>query len=304
MGKCEKDNQISINFENIPPNNLITITPGQNHVVYVTVVGVGDYVRWVKEPEGYLPPGVSQEYNNLVIQNARPEISGNYTCYITTPNGRLEKVLVINIPRETVRQPPVIYSPNQRVIKISRGEAFSLECSAIGDPTPSVRIEPPKNSYISEFRSPFLENQHQTEAKFQINYFTEANAGTYYCIADNGIQTVERFDVELKTGYPPFIQIYPKDIEAYEGSSLTINYTITGTQPVQIKVKLYSATVQGEQIESITIDKDTNTIMIRQINKNMEGQYLIEASNDYGSVQDYFSLRVLESKFLFLKKIG
>lgn len=300
MGQCEKDNQISINFENIPPNNVITLTPGQNHVVYVSVVGVGDYVRWVKEPEGYLPAGVSQEYNNLVIQNARPEISGNYTCYILTPNGRLEKVLVINIPREPIRQPPVIYSPNPRKIIVNRGEPFSLECSAIGDPRPSVRIESPKNFDYAEIRLPFAEMQEQSQAKFQVNYFTEANAGTYYCIADNGIQVVERFEVELKTGYPPFIQIYPKDIEAYEGSSLTINYTITGTQPVRIKVKLYSATVQGEQIESITVDKDSNTIMIRQITKDMEGQYLIEASNDYGSVQDYFSLRVLESKLFFI----
>lgn len=242
-----------------------------------------------------MPNGVSQEKDNLVITNARPEISGNYTCLIITPNGEVRKVLVINIPRETVRQPPRIYSQTPRRQSIRLGEPFVLECSAIGDPRPRVRIEPPPSRLISEFRA---QQPESSEARYQINYFTEDNAGTYYCIADNGIQAIEKFEVDLVVGQPPFIQIYPKEIEAYEGSSLTINYTITGTQPVQIKVKLYSASNPEQQLDSILVDKNTNTIMIRQITRDMDGQYLIEASNDFGTVQDYFSLRVLESKYL------
>ncbi|CAF0767900.1 unnamed protein product [Brachionus calyciflorus] len=291
LGRCEKAQDVQITLVDVAPNNVLTLTPGENHVVYVTVIGSGDYVQWVKEPEGYLPTGVSQQYNNLVISNARPEMSGNYTCYIITPNGEIRKVLVINIPGKVVRQPPRIYSPTPRVQSLSVGEPFELECSAIGDPRPTVRIETPPSRFAMQ---PLLRGE-ASSAKFQVNYFTEDNAGTYYCIADNGIQVVEKFEVSLKTGYPPFIQIYPKEIEAYEGSSLTINYTITGTQPVNVKVKLYSSTSQDEPLGSIYVDKDTNNIMIRQITRDMDGQYLIEASNDYGTIQDYFSLRVLET---------
>ena len=40
-------------------------------------------------------------------------------------------------------------------------------------------------------------------------------------------------------------------------------------------------------------------IEIRRITKDMDGQFIIEASNAYGSVQDYFILRVLDSNYLF-----
>ncbi len=63
-----------------------------------------------------------------------------------------------------------------------------------------------------------------------MNYFTQENAGEYTCIAENeyGERAYETFRVDLlKSGQPPFIRIEPKTIEAYEGSSLTINYTFT-----------------------------------------------------------------------------
>jgi hypothetical protein len=70
-------------------------------------------------------------------------------------------------------------------------------------------------------------------AKLEIRYFTKANAGKYTCIAQNeyGETAVEEFTVNMMTaGSPPLIYIQPKHIEAYEGSTLTINFTYTVTQ--------------------------------------------------------------------------
>jgi hypothetical protein len=55
-------------------------------------------VVWVKQPEGYLPSGVIQQNNNLVITDARPDISGTYVCYLYTPQGEVQQILVINVP--------------------------------------------------------------------------------------------------------------------------------------------------------------------------------------------------------------
>jgi hypothetical protein len=96
----------------------------------------------------------------------------------------------------------------------------------------------------------------------------------------------------VRSGQPPFIRIEPKTIEAYEGSSLTINYTFTGTEPVQIKVQLYNA---DQPVSNLFVNKDMRKIEIKRITKEMNGQFIIEATNAYGSVQDYFILRVLES---------
>ena len=74
------------------------------------------------------------------------------------------------------------------------------------------------------------QNNDERKAKIDISYFTEDNAGEYRCIAENqyGERAYETFRVDLvRSGQPPFIRIEPKTIEAYEGSSLTINYTFT-----------------------------------------------------------------------------
>ena len=55
-----------------------------------------------------------------------------------------------------LRQPPSIFSPNERVNKVRIGSPFTLECTARGNPLPSIRIETPSGPYmrkqISEIR--------------------------------------------------------------------------------------------------------------------------------------------------------
>ena len=47
--------------------------------------------------EGFLPQGVVQSGNDLVITEARPEISGNYACTVFTPTGEIKEIIVINV---------------------------------------------------------------------------------------------------------------------------------------------------------------------------------------------------------------
>ena len=166
-----------------------------------------------------------QQGNNLAFNNAQPDQAGNYVASFYTPQGEVRKVLVVLIPAEQQRIPPSIYSPNQRVTSVRKGDPFTLECVGIGSPVPSIRIETPAKSRIAD-----LISQLNRQAKIDISYFTADNAGDYVCIAENeyGEQAIERFRVDLtQTGEPPFILIEPKSIEAYEGSSLSINYTYT-----------------------------------------------------------------------------
>ena len=173
-----------------------------------------------------MPDGVTQRDNNLVFNNAQPDQSGSYLASILTPRGEVRKVLIITIPYEQPQQPrvpPSIYSPNPKVTSVQRGDPFTLECVGIGSPLPSIRIETPGRSRLADFNS-----QKNRQAKVDISYFTSENAGEYVCIAENefGERAFERFRVDLaETGEPPFILIEPKTIQAYEGSSLSINYT-------------------------------------------------------------------------------
>ena len=76
-----------------------------------------------------------------------------------------------------------------------------------------------------------------------------------------------------------------------------------GTEPVRITVNMYTYPGQGgsaggpppKPIDSISVDENTRRIQIRRITKDMEGAYILEASNAFGSVRDYFNLRVLDT---------
>ncbi len=49
-------------------------------------------------------------------------------------------------------------------------------------------------------------------------------------------------------------------------------------------------------VTDLYVDKAARKIEIPRISKQQEGQFIVEASNPYGTVQDYFNLTVIESK--------
>lgn len=85
----------------------------------------------------------------------------------------------------------------------------------------------------------------QPQAKIDLSYFTEDNAGTYICIAENslGEQAVERFEVNVRrdTRDPPTISIEPKQVEAFEGQALNVNFTYTVNNKIVFLLFLFSS---------------------------------------------------------------
>jgi hypothetical protein len=104
-------------------------------------------VRWTKEPDSYLPVGVTQQDNNLIFTDATPEMAGTYTATLYTPQGYVKETITVTVDSDASpsgRERPSIYSPNQRQISLDIGEPFLLECVARGNPMPSIRIQPPE----------------------------------------------------------------------------------------------------------------------------------------------------------------
>jgi hypothetical protein len=62
---------------------------------------------------------------------------------------------------------------------------------------------------------------------------------------------------------------------------------------VQINVQLFAP---NKPAQSLYVDQRSKRIEIGRITKDMGGQYIIEATNPYGSVKDYFYLTVNEGK--------
>lgn len=291
LGQCVKQDQ-NVLVIDVPNNNLI-LKPGETHVIHVTI-NEGGRVVWQKEnePQGYLPNGVRQEGNDLVIFNARPEISGNYACTVFTPSGEVKEVVVITV-EPSMHSPPYIQSPNKQITNVRPGGRFRLECIARGIPVPSIRIETP--TYDSAFPEPSAIRQRTPTAFIEIDYFTSSNAGEYRCIAENehGERAVETYLVNLDTGsfVPPTIKVEPKDLEVVEGSNVLINTSYTGTEPVKATVKLYGP----KEISNLIVNQYDKSIDIKSVTKDNEGQYIITVTNQFGTANDYFHIKVIEA---------
>lgn len=64
-------------------------------------------------------------------------------------------------------------------------------------------------------------------------------------------------------------------------------------------VELYA---KNQAISNVMVNNNRN-IEIRGVTKENEGQYIIHVKNDYGDDTDYFTIKVIEGKFI-IKLIG
>lgn len=80
----------------------------------------------------------------------------------------------------------------------------------------------------------------------------------------------------------------PKDLVVIEGSNILINTSITGTQPVFASVRLYGP----QQLSNLHVNDLDNSVEIRGVTKENEGQYIITVTNQFGSANDYFHIKV------------
>lgn len=83
-----------------------------------------------------------------------------------------------------LRQPPRIFSPNERINKVRLGSSFTLECTARGNPLPSIRIETPNSQNI---RKEISDIRDQVSA-YKIIFKNKCLTMTKYKLFSNSIQ--------------------------------------------------------------------------------------------------------------------
>ena len=82
-------------------------------------------------------------------------------------------------------------------LRVRAGTAVQFECTAEGEPEPSVRWEMPPNRDVSAGPRDNILSRKPDSAVISINSVTVADAGTYICRAYNTFGTTEsRFVLE------------------------------------------------------------------------------------------------------------
>ena len=89
----------------------------------------------------------------------------------------------------------------------------------------------------------------------------------------------------------PTYVLDPDHVEAAEGDSPTIHFTVTSDPPLTEDAKHVVSEV-GSVVPSDRVNVSSNSISFRGVKRSDEGEYVISSSNAVGKGQGRFSLKV------------
>ncbi|XP_069058883.1 brother of CDO isoform X1 [Pleurodeles waltl] len=122
---------------------------------------------------------------NLQIVNATQQDEGTYKCAAYNPVTQEVKTSVssdrLRVRRSTAEAARIIYPPAAQTIIVTKGQNLILECVASGMPPPRITWAKDGADVVGYNKTRFL------LSNLLIDATTEADSGTYSCMASNGI---------------------------------------------------------------------------------------------------------------------
>ncbi|XP_031200322.1 neogenin isoform X7 [Mastomys coucha] len=248
------------------------------------------FVRWEQNRQPLLLDDriVKLPSGTLVVSNATEGDGGLYRCTVESggpPKFSDEAELkVLQDPGEIVDL--VFLMRPSSVIKVT-GQSVVLPCVASGLPAPVIRWM--KNEEVLD-----TESSERlvliAGGSLEISDITEDDAGTYFCIADNGNKTVEA-QAELTVQVPPEFLKQPANIYAHESMDIVFECEVTGKPTPTVKwVKNGDVVIPSDYFKIV---KEHN-LQVLGLVKSDEGFYQCIAENDAGNAQAGAQLIILE----------
>ncbi|XP_051012555.1 neogenin isoform X9 [Acomys russatus] len=248
------------------------------------------FVRWEQNRQPLLLDDrvVKLPSGTLVISNVTEGDGGLYRCVVESggpPKSTDEAELKVLQDPEEVLNLEFLMRPSS-VTKVV-GQSVVLPCVASGLPAPMIRWM--KNEEVldteSSERLVLLAG-----GSLEISDVTEDDAGTYFCIADNGNKTVEA-QAELTVQVPPEFLKQPANIYAHESMDIVFECEVTGKPTPAVKwVKNGDVVIPSDYFKIV---KEHN-LQVLGLVKSDEGFYQCIAENDVGNAQAGAQLIILE----------
>jgi len=207
--------------------------------------------------------------NHLILSQATPEDSGEYTCQISAykPTEITHKLLI--------RVEPVITTLPEDELIVNEGSQASLECSVVsGTPTPEVR---------------WVKKDGEMEAiigtTLSFSGISRKDAGTYLCMADNGFSSIPvQKEVKIIVNYAPEIQVEETYIVTNMGEEQEIVCIVDSSPEAEVAWMKDGESLDATSHDIVLSHKDSrHSLLIVSVSEKSVGEYSCKANNSLGA---------------------
>nr|XP_045251640.1 neogenin isoform X10 [Macaca fascicularis] len=224
----------------------------------------------------------------LVISNATEGDGGLYRCIVESggPPKYSDEVELKVLPDTEVTSDLVFLKQPSPLVRVI-GQDVVLPCVASGLPTPTIKWMKNEEALDTESSERLVL---LAGGSLEISDVTEDDAGTYFCIADNGNETIEA-QAELTVQAQPEFLKQPTNIYAHESMDIVFECEVTGKPTPTVKwVKNGDMVIPSDYFKIV---KEHN-LQVLGLVKSDEGFYQCIAENDVGNAQAGAQLIILE----------
>uniref|UniRef100_A0A8C0DWM2 Neogenin n=1 Tax=Balaenoptera musculus TaxID=9771 RepID=A0A8C0DWM2_BALMU len=248
------------------------------------------FVRWEQNRQPLLLDDrlTKLPSGTLVISNATEGDGGLYRCIVESggPPKYSDEVELKVLPDPEVTSNLVFLKQPSSLVRVI-GQSAVLPCVASGLPTPTIRWMKNEEALDTESSERLVL---LAGGSLEISDVTEDDAGTYFCMADNGNETIEA-QAELTVQAQPEFLKQPTNIYAHESMDIVFECEVTGKPTPTVKwVKNGDMVIPSDYFKIV---KEHN-LQVLGLVKSDEGFYQCIAENDVGNAQAGAQLIILE----------
>uniref|UniRef100_A0A452TQK1 Neogenin 1 n=1 Tax=Ursus maritimus TaxID=29073 RepID=A0A452TQK1_URSMA len=247
------------------------------------------FVRWEQNRQPLLLHDrvIKLPSGTLVISNATEGDGGLYRCIVESggpPKYSDEAELKVLPDPEFTSNLVFLKQPSSLVRVI--GQSVVLPCVASGLPTPAIRWMKNEEALDTESSEKLVL---LAGGSLEISDVTEEDAGTYFCIAESGNETIEA-QAELTVQAQPEFLKQPTNIYAHESMDIVFECEVTGKPTPTVKwVKNGDMVIPSDYFKIVE-----HNLQVLGLVKSDEGFYQCIAENDVGNAQAGAQLIILE----------
>lgn len=254
----------------------------------------GNTINWRCEP----PPANPEPYidyhkngiyvqprvvtKSLIITKVTSESSGNYSCKAGNVCGDLVSPVLLNlkVDKWANHGPPRFIIPPKTVYNVTKGDSVFLECSAVGNPIPTV-VWGKNSGMIPAGRGEL------TDGGLIIRNVSASDNGSYECIHKNRYGEI-RHTIILNYNEPPSINCQLDSTDVTQGDNLDLECEVRGIPEPEITWFLNGFVVKDNKIET-----RNNKIYFKPTEKRHAGNLQIFARNFVKTVYSSIFIKVI-----------